>query len=97
MFNETVVEIDFPSNLKAIVRGCGYRAIIFCKMNGFGDFYEQLARLYFITGNERCRSREFYAALAEAVAAKDADRAEAVSRTAMLESITSWERVNPWQ
>jgi GntR family negative regulator for fad regulon and positive regulator of fabA len=64
-------------------------------MNGFSDFYEQLARLYFATGDERERSYKFYAALSEAVADRDADRAEQVSQRAMSESIRSWQRVNP--
>lgn len=66
-------------------------------MNGFSNFYEQLARLYFANGDERSRSRTFYAALAEAAENQDAERAERVSRAAMLESIRSWLRINPWQ
>ena len=66
-------------------------------MNGFSDFYEQLARLYFAASNERIRSYEFYATLAAAVADHDADQAEKVSRSAMLESVKSWQRINPWQ
>ncbi len=66
-------------------------------INGFSDFYEQLARLYFADSNERSRSRKFYAALEEAVIAGDAERAEQVSRTAMLESIESWRKVDPQQ
>ncbi len=66
-------------------------------MNGFSDFYEQLARLYFASGNERERSQKFYAALKDAAAKRDAARAEDVSRKAMEESIRSWQRVNPWR
>lgn len=66
-------------------------------MNGFGNFYEELARLYFTGDEERRRSRKFYADLAEAAAAKDGDRAEKISRTAMLESITLWQQVNKWK
>mgnify|MGYP001828064179 CR=1 FL=1 len=66
-------------------------------MNGFSDFYEQLARLYFAAGNERKRSRKFYAALEEAVVAGDAERAEHVCHAAMLESIESWRKINAQQ
>jgi GntR family negative regulator for fad regulon and positive regulator of fabA len=66
-------------------------------MNGFSDFYEQLARLYFAAGDERSRSKDFYAALADAAIDQDADKAEKISRSAMLDSIRSWQRINPWQ
>lgn len=66
-------------------------------MNGFGDFYEQLARVYFTSSDARSNSRLFYAALSEAAADQNADLAEQVSRTAMLESIESWQQVNPWK
>jgi GntR family negative regulator for fad regulon and positive regulator of fabA len=64
-------------------------------MNGFSDFYEQLARLYFAGSDERIRSRKYYAALEDAVVKGDAERAGQVSRSAMLESIESWQKVNP--
>ena len=66
-------------------------------MNGFGDFYEQLARVYFTSSDARSSSRQFYAALSKAAADQDADLAEQVSRAAMLESIESWQQVNPWK
>ena len=66
-------------------------------MNGFDDFYEQLARVYFTSGNARNNSRRFYADLANAAANQDGNLAEQVSRAAMLESIESWQQVNPWK
>jgi GntR family negative regulator for fad regulon and positive regulator of fabA len=65
-------------------------------LNGFSDFYEKLARLYFTSSTARDASRQFYATLAQAAANQDADLAERVSRAAMLESIESWQQVNPW-
>lgn len=66
-------------------------------INGFGDFYEKLARLYFARDEERRRSRSFYADLAEAAADQDADQAEKVSRKAMQESVELWQQVDKWQ
>jgi GntR family negative regulator for fad regulon and positive regulator of fabA len=66
-------------------------------MNGFGDFYEQLAQVYFRSSAARRSSRRFYATLAEAAAEQDAEAAEQISRTAMLESIESWQQINPWK
>lgn len=66
-------------------------------LNGFSDFYEQLARLYFTSSAARNASRHFYATLAQAAADQDADLAEQVSKAAMLESIKSWQQVSPWR
>jgi len=66
-------------------------------MNGFSDFYEQLARVYFMSSDARNNSRRFYASLAEAAVDQDADMAEQVSRAAMVESIDSWQQINPWK
>ena len=61
-------------------------------LNGFGDFYEQLARIYFSPAEARARSSLFYNALAQAAKEKDADLAEEVSREAMLESLGMWQQ-----
>jgi GntR family negative regulator for fad regulon and positive regulator of fabA len=66
-------------------------------MNGFSEFYEQLARLYFAGGRERRHSQAFYDALAEAVENRDAEKAEVVCQLAMEESIKTWQRVNSRQ
>lgn len=66
-------------------------------MNGFSEFYEQLARVYFRSSPARSSSRRFYAALAEAAALQDAEMAEQISRAAMVESIESWQQINPWK
>lgn len=62
-------------------------------LNGFGDFYEQLARIYFIPAEARARSLGFYTALARAAENQDADLAQEISRETMLESIKMWQRV----
>ncbi len=49
-------------------------------MNGFSDYYEQLARLYFSSSSARGRSLRFYNELAQAAADKDGEKAEQVSR-----------------
>jgi len=66
-------------------------------INGFSDLYEQLARVYFTSSTARDRSRRFYVALAAAAAEQNGELAEQVSRAAMLESIDSWQQVNPWK
>ncbi len=66
-------------------------------MNGFSDFYEQLARVYFMSSSARSNSRRFYSDLANAAANHDGELAEKVSQAAMLESIGSWQHVNPWK
>lgn len=60
-------------------------------MNGFADFYEELARYYFRPEASRAASRRFYLALAEAAEGSDPARAERVSVEAMRESILLWE------
>jgi len=62
-------------------------------LNGFGDFYSQLARIYFRPAVARARSRSFYDALARAAEDRDAPLAEEVSRATMLESIKIWQSV----
>ncbi len=62
-------------------------------LNGFDDFYTQLARIYFKPADARARSRSFYDALAQAAENGDAQLAEEISRDTMLESIKMWQRV----
>lgn len=66
-------------------------------MNGFSEFYEQIARVYFTSISARSSSRRFYAELANAAANQDGELAEKISREAILESIESWQQVNPWK
>ena len=60
-------------------------------LNGFADFYERLAQLYFSTLEARAESQEFYAQLATAVSEQDADLAEQITRMAMKNSIDMWQ------
>lgn len=62
-------------------------------LNGFGDFYEKLAGIYFIPAEARARSLKFYSALAQAALEGNAPAAENISRTTMLESIDLWQHV----
>jgi GntR family negative regulator for fad regulon and positive regulator of fabA len=59
-------------------------------LNGFSDFYQQLARIYFAPPPARDRSRLFYEALGRAAAARDPQRGEIVCRETMAESIALW-------
>lgn len=60
-------------------------------LNGFADFYEQIAQLYFAQPGAQQRSRTYYAALATAVAAGDAEHAETLTRETMADSIRLWQ------
>ncbi|HRQ37176.1 MAG TPA: fatty acid metabolism transcriptional regulator FadR [Chloroflexota bacterium] len=60
-------------------------------LNGFTDFYEQLARLYFALPDSRAASQAYYAALASAVTQQDAALAETVTRQAMQQSMELWQ------
>lgn len=61
-------------------------------LNGFADFYVELAELYFASEEARARSRAYYAELATAVANRDHTLAEILSRATMQESIHLWEQ-----
>lgn len=61
-------------------------------LNGFADFYVELAQVYFATAEARERSRHFYAHLLAAAEARDAAAAERLSREAMHESIALWQQ-----
>lgn len=74
---------------------CSANPIYTLILNGFSDFYVQLAQRYFTAEGERRRSYQFYIDLAEAVKNRDSDRAEQVSQRAMQESIASWKRIDP--
>lgn len=60
-------------------------------LNGFTDFYVQLAQLYFAPPTSRAASRAYYAELATAVAQQDPTLAEIVTRRAMEESMVLWQ------
>lgn len=63
-------------------------------LNGFADFYVQMARLYFSQPQARSASRVWYADLLAAAHARDPDAAEQVTRRAMQESIALWRALN---
>ncbi len=60
-------------------------------LNGFADFYLQMAPLYFTQPQARASSRAWYAELLSAAAARDADQAERVTRRVMQQSIELWQ------
>lgn len=59
-------------------------------LNGFADFYVQMARVYFAQPQTREASRIWYRDLLGAARAEDADAAERATRRAMQESIAFW-------
>ena len=62
-------------------------------LNGFKDLYPQMGQLYFTRSKARARSRKFYADLRAAAQARDADRAETVTREVMQDSIDLWKSI----
>lgn len=63
-------------------------------LNGFAGFYEQIACLYFSRGEARQASRDFYAAVLNAVRENDSDQAERIARRMMQDSILYWQKRN---
>ncbi len=61
-------------------------------LNGFAGFYEQMARLYFAYPESRQLSRRFYQELSQHISEKDAQSAEALTRSIMEQSIRLWEK-----
>jgi GntR family negative regulator for fad regulon and positive regulator of fabA len=62
-------------------------------LNGFTDFYEQIARVYFSSPEARSRSRTFYATLLETAVTPNPARAETICREMMQESVDLWKNV----
>lgn len=60
-------------------------------LNGFTDFYEQLARIYFLQPTARDASKTYYGSLLTAVVKNEPDKAENLTRAAMLQSIELWQ------
>jgi GntR family negative regulator for fad regulon and positive regulator of fabA len=63
-------------------------------LNGFADFYVQMARRYFDHPHMRAASRTWYRELLEAARAGDARAAEAITHRVMQESIAFWHSMN---
>ena len=62
-------------------------------LNGFGGFYETMARLYFYPAQARAASREFYQVLHEAAQQGNAIAAETATLAAIGASLHYWEQV----
>lgn len=62
-------------------------------LNGFKELYPLMGSVYFTPPKARARSRKFYADLHAAAQARDPDRAEAVTREVMQDSITLWKSI----
>ena len=61
-------------------------------LNGFCDFYQTMALVYFQAPASRRHSQNFYLRLIEAAQAGDPERAEAVTRAVMLDSLALWQQ-----
>jgi len=59
-------------------------------LNGFKELYPPMGAVYFTPSKARARSRRFYADLYAAAQARDAARAEAITRVVMRDSIALW-------
>ena len=63
-------------------------------LNGFADFYEQIAQVYFVPDEARAASFAFYGALQQLALAGDAAGASALCRQVMQESVALWQRTS---
>lgn len=63
-------------------------------LNGFADFYEQIAQLYFQSSEARTTSHAFYADLQQFTQAGDAPGAGMLCRQVMQESVVLWARTH---
>lgn len=75
---------------RRLTLSCG-NPIFVLILNGFTDFYEQLARIYFKQPTARAASRTYYGALLTAVNQNNPEKAESITREAMLQSIELWQ------
>ncbi|MBK8989150.1 MAG: fatty acid metabolism transcriptional regulator FadR [Chloroflexi bacterium] len=89
--DETAVYAAYDWQLHRHLTIQSNNAIYTLILNGFTGFYEQLAQVYFASADARARSRTFYAELYAAAQQADADRAEALTRATMAESIQLWQ------
>lgn len=64
-------------------------------LNGYEELYDRLAPRYFQQPEGRAFSWRFYGRLLDAAMARDAARAERVTRYAMAASIRLWQRLEP--
>lgn len=62
-------------------------------LNSFGEFYEEMARLYFSLEASRAGSLAFYASLRDTAAERDAQAARSLTEDVMQASIDLWNRV----
>jgi GntR family transcriptional regulator, negative regulator for fad regulon and positive regulator of fabA len=62
-------------------------------LNGFCDFYQTMASIYFQDPAARSHSQHFYLQLLEAAQAGDPDRAEAMTRQVMSDSLSIWNQL----
>ncbi|MCZ7669623.1 MAG: fatty acid metabolism transcriptional regulator FadR [Chloroflexi bacterium] len=91
--DETAVYAQYDWQLHRLLTIQSGNSIYPLILNGFTDFYAQIARVYFSAADARARSRLFYAALLEPAVAPDPARAEAICRQTMQESIELWQTV----
>ena len=89
--DETAVYAAYDWQLHQILTIQSGNPIYTLILNGFTDFYEQIARIYFSAPDARARSRTFYAALLETAVTHNPTRAETICREMMQESVDLWQ------
>lgn len=95
--DETAVYATYDWQLHRLLTMQSGNPIYTLILNGFTDFYEQIANVYFSTAASRARSRTFYAALLATAVAQDPLRAETICRETMQESINLWQAIRTQQ
>lgn len=81
---------DYDWNLHVALTAASGNPVFTLILNGFGDFYREMAQLYFGAPEARAASAWFYEALEKAARAGRPERAEKVTREAMQHSLERW-------
>lgn len=82
---------EFDWNLHHQLTVASSNPIFTLILNGFCDFYQNMAEIYFQSPHSRINSRAFYGDLLAAARAGDAQAAEAITRQVMHDSVDLWQ------
>jgi GntR family negative regulator for fad regulon and positive regulator of fabA len=85
---------DFDWRLHHLLTAVSGNPIYTLILNGFGGFYERMARLYFRQAEAREASRSFYKALLAAARRADGPAAERITKNVMRQSLDFWREAN---
>ena len=94
---------ELPDSMEAFVENDLQMHVLFTQLsgnpvftlilNGFGDLYRAMGRIYFSDASARKSSQKFYIDLLAAAKANHLDQAEKITRDVMQESITYWQKM----